>query len=129
MTQLGAVEQIRATIACYCQALDDRRYDDLLAVWSPDGVFEIPGMDVRAVGHDGLRAYFSSLPLGGKQRHLVTNTLVTELTETEAHSVSDLAVLQLTDTGWTISVLGRYDDTHSQEDGVWRFQHRRLEFQ
>lgn len=129
MTRSEAIEQIRATIASYAQALDDRRYDDLLATWSPDGVFEIPAMDARAAGHDALLAYFSALPPAGKQRHFVANTLITELTDVEAHSVSDLAVLQLTDAGWVVAVLGRYQDTHRQQDGDWRFQHRLLEFQ
>ena len=121
------VEGIRATIAAYTHALDDGRTDDILATFCPDGVVEIPGMGMHA-GHDALRAAYDKWKPRRPQRHLVVNTLVTDWTDTEASAVSDVIFLLQRDTGWSVEVVGRYEDTLHHDGGTWRFHRRAATF-
>ena len=66
------------SIARYAHALDDGRTDDVVATFCPDGVSEIPGLGTHR-GHDALGEAYSRWKPQSPQRHLVVNTLVTEL--------------------------------------------------
>jgi ketosteroid isomerase-like protein len=119
------VEGVRAAIAAYAQALDDGRTDDIVATFVADGVSEVPGMGAIE-GHDALRAAYARWTPRRPQRHLVTNTLVTEWTDDEATAVSDLVFVQRGKDGWSIEMVGRYLDTLRREGATWRFTHRAL---
>ena len=121
------VEGIRATIAAYTHALDDGRTDDVVATFCPDGVVEIPGMGTH-IGHDALRAAYDKWKPRRAQRHLVVNTLVTDWNDTEASAVSDVIFLLQRDTGWSVEVVGRYEDTLHHDGGTWRFHRRAATF-
>jgi hypothetical protein len=121
------VEGIRTTIAAYTHALDDGRTDDILATFCTDGVVEIPGMGTHA-GHDALRSAYEKWKPRRPQRHLVVNTLVTDWTDTEARAVSDVIFLLQRDTGWSVEVVGRYEDTLHNDGGTWRFHRRAATF-
>jgi SnoaL-like protein len=41
--ELEAREQIRDTVARYAHCVDDGRFDDLVALFTPDGVLEVEG--------------------------------------------------------------------------------------
>ena len=120
-------EGIRATIAAYTQALDDGRADDVVATFCPDGVCEMPGLGTHE-GHDALREAYTRWKPRQPQRHLVLNTLVIEWDDHEARAISDVVFLLKGDAGWTIQVVGRYEDTLHHDDGTWRFHRRVAEF-
>jgi ketosteroid isomerase-like protein len=120
--------QARQAIAAYCQALDDGRVDDLIALFTPDGVSALPGMDpVR--GHDALRALYQALAeQAGLQKHLVVNTVVSALADGRVGAVSDLVFLSHGENGWQIPLAGRYEDVLTEDDGRLRFASRSLTF-
>jgi hypothetical protein len=121
-------EGVRAALAAYTQALDDGRVDDVVATFCPDGVIDIPGMGTHE-GHDALRAAYTGWKPRRPQRHLVLNTLVTEWSDHEAAATSDVIfALMGKDGGWSIQLVGRYEDTLHQENGTWRFHHRSATF-
>ena len=126
-TYADVVEGVRAAIAAYTHALDDGRTDDVVSTYCPDGVCDIPGMGTH-VGHDALRAAYSKLKPRAPQRHLVVNTLVTDWDADEAGAVSDVVFLLKGDAGWTVQVVGRYQDTLHHRDGEWRFHRRAATF-
>src|SRR4051794_33571540 len=104
------VEEIRATIATYTHALDDGRTDDVVATYCPDGTFEMPGVGTFE-GHDALReAYARWVPVR-PQRHLVTNTLVSDWVGDEAVATSDVVLIVKGESGWAILFVARYRDT------------------
>ena len=123
MTYAEVVEGVRATIAAYTQALDDGRTDDVIATYCPDGAFEMPGQG-SFEGHDALRTAYDGWKPRRPQRHLVTNTLVTEWNEHEATATSDVVLIVEGKAGWAIQFVARYRDTLHHVDGTWRF-HRR----
>lgn len=122
------VAEVRQAIAAYCQALDDGRVDDLVALFAPDGVSALPGMD-PVEGHDALRALYAGLAaMGGTQRHLVVNTAVSTGDSGQVTATSDLVFLIHGESGWQIPLAGRYEDVLREHDGRWRFASRSLTF-
>lgn len=122
------VEGVRAAIAAYTHALDDGRTDDVVATFCVDGGCDIPRFG-RFEGHDALRRGYARWKPGRPLRHLVVNTLVGEWSGgEEVTAVSDVVVLVKDESGWKITVVGRYRDRLRHEDGAWRFQHRAAEF-
>ena len=121
------VEGIRATIATYAQALDDGRTDDVVSTFCADGVCEIPGMGIFT-GHEALHGAFSGWKPKRPQRHLVLNTAVADWDDHEATAVSDVLVILLGSSGWTIQLVGRYRDVLHHHEGTWRFHRRAVTF-
>ncbi|HVN51233.1 MAG TPA: nuclear transport factor 2 family protein [Acidimicrobiales bacterium] len=121
------VEGVRAAIAAYTQALDDGRTDDVVATFCVDGVCHIPGMGTLE-GHDALRAAYAKWTPRRPQRHLVLNTLLTEWDDHEAAAVSDVVFLLSGETGWSIQLVGRYEDRLHREVDAWRFHRREATF-
>jgi hypothetical protein len=127
MTYAEVVEGIRATLAAYTQALDDGRTDDVVATFCPDGVCDIPGLGTYE-GHDALRGAFDGWKPRNPQRHLVLNTLVADWNDHEARAVSDVLVILLDSSGWSIQLVGRYQDTLHRVGDAWLFHRRVAEF-
>jgi hypothetical protein len=120
-------EGVRATIGTYTQALDDGRTDDVVATFCPDGVCEIPGMGTHT-GHANLHEAYSKWKPDRPQRHLVLNTVVTEVSEHEATAISDVIFILRGDSGWSIQLVGRYHDVLHEDHGIWHFHNRTATF-
>lgn len=127
-TQAWVVAGVRAVIGAHTQAQDAGRTDDVVALYTPDGVLELPGTDPLQ-GHDALRAAFKEWAPAQPQLHLVTNTVVTPSGEDEATAASDVAFLQRGESGWAVLVVGHYDDSLRRVDGTWLLQRRRTTYQ
>jgi hypothetical protein len=121
------VQGVRAAIAAYTHALDDGRTDDVVATFCADGAVDMPGLGTHG-GHEALRAAYEKVKPRRPQRHLVANTLVTEWGDTEAHAVSDVVLLLQGDGGWSVAVVGRYDDVLHADGDRWLFHRRTATF-
>jgi len=117
-------EAVRSAIAAYAHALDDGRVDDVVAMFCSDGGVDMPVIGA-AQGLEGLRAMYAKLEPRVPQRHVVTNTVITDWNDLKASAVSDLVFLVKGDAGWSVQMVGRYDDTLHCHGGLWRF-HRRV---
>jgi hypothetical protein len=123
LTFADVAEGVRAAIAAYTLALDDGRTDDVVATFCPDGTVDIPGLGAHG-GHDALREAYARVAPRRPQRHLVLNTLVTDWSDHEARATSDLVFLALRDEGWSVQLVGRYDDVLHHDGTTWRFHQR-----
>jgi uncharacterized protein (TIGR02246 family) len=124
---MSARDDIVNLMAAYCQALDDGRNDDVVATFTADGSFEIVGMD-KHVGVDALRAAYDGFTPQVPQRHVVSSTHITSLTDTRATATSDFTFLVNGGSGWAVAAVGRYDDELVREAGEWRFASRAVSF-
>ena len=122
-TYAEVVEGVRAAIATYTHALDDGRTDDVVAMFCPDGTFELVGT-ATATGHDELRATYAGWVPTRPQRHLVSNTRLERWDDHEATAISDVVLLVEGSSGWSTVFVARYHDVLHHHDGAWRF-HRR----
>lgn len=127
-TQAWVAAGVRAVIGAHTQAQDAGRTDDVVALYTPDAVLELPGTDPLQ-GHDALREAFKGWAPSQPQLHLVTNTVVTALGPDEATAASDVAFLQRGESGWAVQVVGHYDDTLRRVDGTWLLRRRRTTYQ
>lgn len=126
-TYAEVAEQIRALLAALAQAQDDGRTDDLVSLYAEDGVVEVPGLGTFS-GATALRAAFARWAPTLPQRHIVTNTLVTEWDGDAAQAVSDAVFLQRGDSGWAVATVARYHDTFRNSDGTWALARRSMTF-
>ncbi|MFJ5302826.1 nuclear transport factor 2 family protein [Streptomyces sp. NPDC088350] len=127
-TQAWVVAGVRAVLGAHTQAQDAGRTDDIVALYTPDGVLEIPGMD-PVEGRDAIHAAFKGWEPVKPQLHLVTNTVVTSTGEDEARALSDVVFLQRGEAGWAVGVVGHYDDTLRRQDGSWLLHRRKTTYQ
>ncbi|WP_262056630.1 nuclear transport factor 2 family protein [Streptomyces sp. STR69] len=127
-TQAWVVAGVRAVLGAHTQAQDAGRTDEIVALYTPDAVLEIPGMD-PVEGRDAIHAAFKGWEPVKPQLHLVTNTVVTSTGEDEARALSDVAFLQRGEAGWAIGVVGHYDDTLRRQDGSWLLHRRKTTYQ
>jgi uncharacterized protein (TIGR02246 family) len=126
--EVAAREAIRDLVATYAHAGDTGRFDDLCALFAPDGVLELDDGRVCA-GRDALREFLAStsdsLHAGAERpfiRHHVSSLQVTLDDPERAHGASYFFVVtQRGPDHW-----GRYRDRYVCEDGRWRFAHRRV---
>ncbi len=123
MTYESVCAGIRATIAANAQAQDDGRTDDIVALFTPNGVVEIPGFGPLE-GAEAIRKAFNEWKPRVPQRHMVTNTIVTQWDDTAAKADSDVVQLVLGDAGWAVQIVARYHDTFEYSDGTWLLSHR-----
>ncbi|MEW1640727.1 nuclear transport factor 2 family protein [Streptomyces sp. NPDC091219] len=114
---------VQTAIAAYAQALDAGRADDIADLYTADGVAEIVGM-ATFEGREAIRQGFGGFTPQAPQLHLIANTVVTSATEDEATATSNLAFFARRESGWSVQMVGRYDDVLRREDGVWRFRRR-----
>ena len=127
-TDLAAREAIRDLVARYAVAADRGRFDDVVALFTPDGVLELPD-DRRAQGRDGILAFLRGTGADLRAvttvptiRHHVTTHEITLTTPTTATGrVYFFVVTERGPDHW-----GTYrDDCVSTPDG-WRFAKRRV---
>lgn len=127
-TEATVAAGVRATIGAHTQAQDAGRTEDVVALYTKDGVLELPGMDPLE-GHDAIREAFQGWAPTQPQLHIVGNTVITSWDDEAATALSDAAFFQRGEAGWAVQVVGHYDDTFKLEDGVWKFHRRATTYQ
>jgi hypothetical protein len=128
--ELVARENIRDLVARYNANGDTGRFDQVLDLFAPDAVMEVP--DGVYEGHDGIRTVFTgaqqnvkSLPEPEGRRHLrhFTASLQIDLVDaTHARSRCYYQVLM----PHGLDHWGRYVDEYEMVEGRWLFSRRKV---
>ena len=126
--ELAAREAIRHTIASYTYAADRGRFDDLVALFAPDGVLDVHGVGgARAEGRDAIAHFFTGVNTDvvesappGRMQHHVSSVWIDLTSESAARASSYFTVF----TGAGVDHWGRYRDALVLGDGRWLFAHR-----
>jgi hypothetical protein len=126
-TDRDTAEGVRRAIAAYALALDDGRVEDLVALFTPDGVSDMPFVGV-AEGHEALTATYRSVVSAEPARHVVVNTLVTADRGDEIEATSDLLFFKQVEGRWAVALVGRYTDVLTHGGSGWLFARRQLQF-
>ena len=120
-----AIEEL---IARYNQAIDQGRFEDFLACWAEDGVFD--GLGGPYVGKPAIRKFTDTyderyrLRLNGL-KHFTVNIL-SRIDGDHATSSSHLQLVTTGSKGARILFTGRYEDELRREGSEWRFTRRKL---
>ena len=117
-------DAIRELTARYCQLAVGGRAEDIVALFTREGVME--SGETRERGHARLlelyRSSFGALrPIPFIHNHVV------ELDGDRATGFCSIE-LRMVEDGEAVTAAGYYDDEFVREDGVWRFAHRKLVF-
>ena len=125
-TDLADKDAIRELLATYCFHLDNDRFADMAALFTPDGVWETAFGTGK--GRDGIIAQATSISTGPRPKrvHQTTN-IVIQLHGDTATARSNWLVFQNTPDGPAIGSGGAYQDRLVKQDGRWFFQHRTIE--
>lgn len=118
--------EIRELLGRYCFALDEERFEDMAALFVPDGVWETAFG--TGTGRAGIVAQARSLGAPGRPRrvHLTTN-IVIDLDGEEAQVRSNWLLFQNGSAGPEIGSGGSYYDSVVKVEGRWFFRHRRID--
>jgi ketosteroid isomerase-like protein len=127
-TKAEVTAAVRGVLGTHTQAQDSGRTDDVVALYAEDAVLEMPG-EGPIEGREAIRKAFTGWEPQLPQLHLVSNTVVTSTSADEARALSDVAFLLRTDAGWSVQIVGHYDDTLRLHDGEWLIQRRAATFQ
>ena len=120
-----AIEEL---IGRYNQAIDQGHYEEFLACWCEDGVFD--GLGGPYVGKAAIRQFTDAyderyrLRLNGL-KHFTVNILSC-VSDDAATSSSHLQLVTTGAKGAHILFTGRYEDALRREQGAWRFARRKL---
>jgi SnoaL-like domain len=120
-------DEIRELLARYCFALDADRFEEMAALFTPDGVWETAFG--TGTGRDGIVAQARSISTGVRPRraHLTTN-IVIDLDGDTATARSNWVVVQNVPGGPpSIGSGGGYSDRLVKVDGRWFFKHRTID--
>ena len=126
MSQLSADDraEIAELLARYCHAIDQRRWDDFLDLFTEDCRLDFGAVMGVFEGHDGIRRFMTTM--GGLDlfmRHYTTN-LVIRGDAARAHA--DSYVLAITGpAGSRTHTTGRYEDELVRTRAGWRLHRRR----
>ena len=123
---------LRDLVERYALHVDRRALDDLVELFTPDGVLVVPRPPDTLVptherrGRDAIRAAMGALDRYAATLHAIVGHVVdtTEGADAATGVVTCLAHHVLDD---RVVVWGlHYDDDYVQDDGVWRFARRAL---
>ena len=126
--EAAAREAIRELAARYAHCADRGHFDELVALFSPDGVLAIAGREPLA-GRDAIRAFLgdtaASLAGGGAPKrlfhHVASHTITVRDRTTASGAAYFFVVTAAGPDHW-----GRYGDRYIARDGVWLFAERRV---
>ena len=119
-------DEIRELLARYCFALDADRFEEMAALFAPDGVWETAFG--TGSGRAGIVAQARSIADGPRPKrvHLTTNIVIEQDGDT-ATARSNWMLVQNTPDGPAIGSGGAYSDRLIKLGGCWLFQHRTID--
>ncbi len=121
-------EELRDLAARYCTLVDDRDLDQLMLLFSTDGMFG-GASGVAARGRDDIRAYYAErLARYGPTFHYLHSQVVEFVGDDEARGLVTAHAEHGIDQRLVIAGL-RYHDDYVREAGAWRFRQRLIHFQ
>ncbi|HSG89297.1 MAG TPA: nuclear transport factor 2 family protein [Pseudomonadales bacterium] len=114
-----AIAELTAT---YSHRLDAGDVAAVVATFTEDGVFDIPGFDLRFSGRDALTRFFTeNVARDRDERHFTANPLV-EGDGTRASHRCYYQVVLHGDRG--VKATGSYEDELVKVQGAWKFRWR-----
>ena len=127
-TRVADLEEIRALTHRYGLALDTFDLDGIVAVFTPDGVFDCSGFGLEVYdGEESIRTFFAhNQGVMANQIHMFSNHIIDFDGADEAHGTNYLEQDGYTHEGARIQCLGLNRDTYVRTDDGWRIKRREI---
>ena len=120
-------EELRDLITRYCLYIDSGRYDDWVATFTEDGVFDSPilGRWQGAVALKQFTEKYRTWTGNFQPRHCVMNVLV-NVEGNHATGECYLLMTHASEGKTELVVSGRYEDRMEKVNGKWLFKERKV---
>lgn len=117
---LEAKEAIRQLTAAYCFAVAEARSDDIVAMFTADGVFKMRGREWS--GTAGLTEMYRDVGAEATPKPYIQNHVI----ETDGDDATGRCgvEIRMVHKGVAYTVAGHYFDTYRRVDGRWLFAER-----
>jgi uncharacterized protein (TIGR02246 family) len=117
-------DQVRRTLACYCQYLDDGDFDRWVELFCEDALLLFAGR--TSEGRASIRKYMEQVqPPEGRGKHITANILV-DVDRDTATARTDYLFVRPTAQGLVLMATGRYHDQLVRDGDRWRFRQREI---
>jgi uncharacterized protein (TIGR02246 family) len=117
-------DQVRRTLAGYCQLLDDGDFERWIELFADDARLIFAGQ--ISDGRPSIRAYMERVqPPEGRGKHITAN-IVVDVDGDSASAHTDYLFVRPTDEGPVPVAIGRYDDELVRDGARWRFRQRAI---
>ena len=120
-------DEIRDLLTKYCLYIDSGRYDEWVACFTPDGVFDSPILG-RWQGPGKLKEFtqtYRTWTGDAQPRHCVMNVLI-DVDGSKATGECYLLMTHAAEGKTELVISGRYEDVIEKVDGKWLFKERRV---
>jgi hypothetical protein len=118
----------RRLVILFAHHLDHRRFREVAALFAEDGVWHRRGESFRGPGE--VLAFLEQRAATVVERHVMTTTLVEQLTDMTCAATSYVTLFRADRTGDEVPVItgpvavGEFHDQFRLTDGGWRFTYR-----
>jgi ketosteroid isomerase-like protein len=117
--------EIQETISIYHEGASTADYDQLMATFLPDGIWEVPGLEILGQGREDIRSKMTALmaPIEYLVQINAPAIIVVDGDSASARSlIRESAKFRARPS--LMDVVGRYDDQLRRTADGWRFAHR-----
>jgi SnoaL-like domain len=117
--------EIQQTISIYHEGASTADYDQLIATFLPDGVWEVPGMEISIQGRDNIHSAMTALmaPIEYLVQINAPAVIVVDGDIASARSLIREAA-KFRDRPGLMDVVGHYDDDLERTSDGWKFARR-----
>lgn len=118
--------EIQELTARYAFYVDNRRVDDMVELWTDDGVFDASATGLSRIdGRAAIRRFFEETGPNAQARcHLMTNLIIDQLDGDEAKGTCYFSSELVTLSGARLVTKGYYEDAYARQGGTWKLRHR-----
>lgn len=126
--ELESRSSIGDLVTDYCQGFDNHNWDQFIAIWHEDAVWEVGPPFGTFYGHEGIReAVFDILyPAWRETHHLASNLRLTFDGPDKAHGVCDVDCMGATADDVVQMISATYTDDFERRDGCWKIARRHV---
>lgn len=116
---------IQETISRYHEGGSTNDLDQIIETFLPDGIWEVPSLNIRAEGHAGIRETMAALVAPIEYLVQINAPAIIDVdgdTASARSLVRECAMLR--DGGVYMDVVGQFNDQLARTSDGWRFAHR-----
>jgi hypothetical protein len=123
MSILEDKDSIRDLLATYCVCMDNGRWSEMAALFTPDGDWN--GTVGRTAIETKVAAIVPSPEIGPKRIHFLSNVIV-RINGAEAVATSNWLVIRASANGPIVGAAGTYHDDLIRQGDAWLIRRRRI---
>jgi gamma-hexachlorocyclohexane dehydrochlorinase len=126
--ELESRSALRDLVTDYCLGFDNHNWEQFIAIWHTDAIWEIGPPFGTFHGHTGVRqAVFEILyPVWRETHHLTSNLRVSFSDPDHAHGVCNVDCMGATKDDVVQMISATYTDDFERRDGVWKIAKRHV---